>query len=242
MPGAVFGLQAVVLLWLLRPDWVESNVGIVADKQGIGFVVAGLLGSGALGFVFAVIHHGLHWNARLSPIDYGELIRSLARAGAVNVVALDKEGKSSSVDPDTIDRGLGWAILSSVWYSAESKSPIRRAERRIASLSDTVHSVGTARVAAIGALVVALVVASRVSVVSAQGWPLFRFVVAMCWGIVVVVFFHRTYSRTGALAQSIIEQVFANTATLDKPSVFVRGALLPNRPLQPTSGAPGVVE
>lgn len=60
-PGLVFLVETLLLLWVLLPDWPEEQLRQIKKDAGLGFVLAAILGSGGLGFVFSIAHHWLHW-------------------------------------------------------------------------------------------------------------------------------------------------------------------------------------
>src|SRR5262249_21918011 len=83
----------------------------VKNDAGIGFAVAGLLATGALGFFLSVVHH---WRFNFfGHMDYSKAISNLASKGMLVVVDVEK---AAPVDPKQIDRRVAFAVLTSTWH------------------------------------------------------------------------------------------------------------------------------
>jgi hypothetical protein len=222
MPGAVFGVQATGLVAILRPDILWSVLPGLASDKGFGSAVAGLLGSGALGFLFSVVHHEWHWRVQQDLINHTQVVRGLIASGHIRVLSSDGRGQEASLRPEAIDRQTAWSILTALWHSRLSADPIKSAEPRAASLSDTAHALGTSTVAAIaGGLTAALVVVPT-SHFCPWGEPAGRFAVALAVGVCIPLVLGLAYQRTSRLAQLFIEHVFSDAMTRQAHNVTVR--------------------
>lgn len=211
MPGAVFGLLTVLLLWILRDDLVDLFTPYLAGDSGLGIVLAGLLGSGALGFFFSVVHHEMHWLTHGSPLDFTDTVRQLVRDNKIKIYEVpppNADIKERPVPENHIGRELAWTVLIAIWHGDLANGPYNSAQPRTESLCDTAHALGAARVAAAMALIFALALAAKNSDFQPCGWPLARFCFAAIVGWSSVWVFGRAYRLTGHLAQLSIEHVF----------------------------------
>jgi hypothetical protein len=67
LPGLVFGIETLLWLFIVFPGWTQSQLLSVSAKDGIALAIGSVLASGAVGYVFATVHHWCHWH--LSPAD-----------------------------------------------------------------------------------------------------------------------------------------------------------------------------
>jgi hypothetical protein len=61
IPGLVFLTETLILLWVIKPDVAYKILEGFKKESGVGLVIATLLVSGGVGFIFSVLHHFLHW-------------------------------------------------------------------------------------------------------------------------------------------------------------------------------------
>lgn len=104
------------------------------------------------------------------------------------------------------------------WHGrvAKGKSLIKSADPRASSLADLVHSVGTARVAAITAWVFALLILWRTCSIATDVWAILRFIVGNVLAAGFILLYHAGYRRTGQAAQRIAEQVLDDALTQEQ--------------------------
>lgn len=57
MPGLVYGVETLLLLFIVFPKWTQHLILDVVAKDGVGAALGGVLASGALGYIFATLHH-----------------------------------------------------------------------------------------------------------------------------------------------------------------------------------------
>lgn len=218
MPGAVFVLLTVLYLWIIIPDWLEPTVGALAENDGVGAAVAGLLASGALGAIFSVIHHALHW-CGISSIDHSDVVNGLVKTENIVVWPFPRLGQAEELQRPPIDMEMAASLLVGLWYERIDSAPIKGADPKVTSLSDTAHSLGAARVAAAAAIPAALAIVCHVSVRSSEPWAEFRFVVALSLAACVSVVFWRAHARVARVTRTVIDQVILQAILGKAPAV-----------------------
>ena len=225
IPGIVFLVESFLLLWILFPDVAQLHLRQITSKAGVGFALGALLGSGGIGFVFGIAHHWLHWYSRFdqSPLldrlragmDFRSFIKSVRSTNAL--VVLDLENKLTP--PDAVcTRFEAWAIVTAIWYERlESCPKIKGADTRASSLADLMHSMGTARVAAICSILLAVVVASRVGVLSLNGAPAFHGIAMIVVWVILVLLHHAAYQRTSLAVTRFVQAVLHDSLVDEQP-------------------------
>ena len=200
IPGLVFATQLIILLWLLRPDWISQYLVELKKDSGIGLVFASILATGGIGALFSSIYHALHWQEKA--MDHSKGLKRLVKEGLLEL---------KDHDPEKLTRSDAWIILTALWHERlECNKTIGSADPRVAGLLDLVHSIGTSRIAAFMATLVAFAVAASFSQFEPCGWPLARFIVALILAVGVPVILHSNYSRIARLAQGVIDQVLSD--------------------------------
>ena len=215
-PGLVFLTQTLIILWLIEPDIIYTILKDFSKESGVGLVIATLLASGGVGFMFSVVHHYLHWHDQYTSVDHRKFIASLRARGIIQL--RNRESDDVLAETVTPNRFQAWTILTGLWHErvARKNSLIKSADPRASSLADLVHSVGTARVAAITAWIFALLILWRTCDLSTEGWAIARFIVGNILAAGFVLLFHVGYRRTGEAAQRIAEQVLDDALTQEQ--------------------------
>ncbi len=140
MPGVLFVAQTAFLLWIVYPGWTEDRLRVLADAS-LGAALAGVVTSGVIGYVFAAIHHWVHWSCRIDRgiIDHTDKIRDLRKKKLLDI-ANDNSKLNSRLE--------AFDIMSAEWFKRnQEKTFIGNATARAAAFSDLAHGAGTARVA-----------------------------------------------------------------------------------------------
>lgn len=210
MPGALFGMLSIAMLILLVPHWTLPKLGALNRDLGIGLAVAGLVGSGALGYALSAIHHQLAWSLpKWSRINHLDLARRLLEGATPAVVAnqLGRNGNLAPLAAGALDREMAQALLVSLWYQRLGEEPIKSGDPKVQALADTAHSAGIARVAALAAFATSLGVAAIVGQRSLELEAICRFLGAVMIGVGSTVLFWKTYLRVGRMAERVIENV-----------------------------------
>jgi hypothetical protein len=82
IPGAIFAFLTALWLYIVLLDWPSFKLLEFTDKEGIGGAIAALLASGALGYIFATVHHCLHWNCpkyNQKVLDHSDMVNKLLK-------------------------------------------------------------------------------------------------------------------------------------------------------------------
>jgi hypothetical protein len=59
-PGLTFAVQALLLLFIVNPQWTLDRIGELKKDAGAGLAFALFLASGGIGYLISVVHHTLH--------------------------------------------------------------------------------------------------------------------------------------------------------------------------------------
>ena len=212
IPGLVFGVEVVILILLLRPDKVDRLNELLAKDSGLAVLSAGLLGSGALGFIFSSIHH--EWLA----LSKGDLMdRRPVLQRLVDKPVLKLRGTK---EPHELTHQEAWIILTALWHErtggSDGGQKIKNMETRAKDLMDLAHSLGTVRVATVIAPFVAILLATKGGVFPHAFVNVLLFVVAVIFESTLLYVFFDGYERTALIAQSVIDQVLSDA--LDEES------------------------
>jgi hypothetical protein len=206
IPGYVYVLATTLYVWILFPPWVERQVpGLLST----GAVITTVVASGAIGYIFSVVHHCLHnltqWRV---PIDYSKVLNQLVASGNLHIV--------SASDGNPVQhhflRKDALPVMTSLWHErTESSALVRAAQPKLDALHDAAHASGTARVAVFFALVTTGIIASQVSEWAPQrlcAWlRIFWLAVAVVPPFLVLWI---NYYHVGNIAQKVIDEVFAD--------------------------------
>ena len=215
-PGLVFLTETLFLLWIIEPDIAITILQSFSKESGVALVIATLLASGGVGFMFSVVHHYLHWRDKLVAVDHRKSIASLRNR---KIIQLKSRTSGKNID-DAVEpnRFQAWTILCGLWHERLQKddSIIKSADPRASSIADLVHSLGTARVAATTAWVVTLYILVQSCNSCIELASIFRFVVGNLFALGFIVIYHLAYLKTGEGAQRIIEQVLEDALTYEK--------------------------
>ena len=215
-PGLVFITETLILLWIIEPDFTQDIIlkGFKKDSS-LGLVVATILGSGGVGYMFSVLHHWCHWRRKNGVIDHREFVNSLRARG---IIELRDRNSGAIIDlygKPPLTRFQTWSILTGLWHErmAGKNSIIKAADPRATSLTDLAHSVGTARVSAVAASLVAFLILWPNTTHCLDFWAVLRVV----FGIILAVGFWclccNGYRKTGAATQRFVEQVLDDVLT-----------------------------
>lgn len=84
-PGLVFLTETLMLLWVIDSDVIYKILKSLNKDSGVGLVIATLLASGGVGFMFSVFHHWLHWCDQLGAVDHRPFVASLRARGIIRL-------------------------------------------------------------------------------------------------------------------------------------------------------------
>ena len=215
-PGLVFLTETLIILWIIEPNVTLTILKDFSKYSGVGPVIATLLASGGVGFMFSVVHHFFHWLGQRGAVDHRQSIASLRERGIIQL----RRRESGEVIPTTVipNRFQSWTILTGLWHERRlsEDSLIKSADPRASSLADLVHSVGTARVAAIAAWISSLFILAWTCERSMEFWADAHFIFGNILAGGFVWLYHNGYKRTGEAAQRITEQVLEDALTQEQ--------------------------
>jgi hypothetical protein len=201
-PGVLFGFLTLFFSWIALPGWTSSllKLCVAAQENSIAIIIGSLFISGALGYLFATIHHCCHWYLPIDKnvINHTEQIKSLREKGFIPPLA----------NTQTNPRIEALTTISVLWFERlEDNSPVGNSENRVAAFSDLTHSAGTARVASTCALLVAILLCMLYGNWNPSASNVIRFIVMVGLGIMISWLFHDAYQRTGKISQQLYDQI-----------------------------------
>lgn len=231
VPGILFLVESLLLIWILLPAWPEDQVKALTKEAGLGFALAGILGSGGLGFVFSVLHHWLHWCPWFEGfswrggVDFRGALSQARSSQSLKLV--DATNVSKTFAPEKVPtRFEAWVILTALWHERRLTSKtIEGAEPRASSLADLMHSMGTGRVATAAALLFALAVANRVGEMSLDHGACLRALGMVIAWLILLSAHQGAYKRTSAVLELFVGEVLHDALAQEKPE-----KPLPNKP------------
>ena len=218
MPGAVFGLLSLLLLMCLIPGWVQPRLAILFFRKdtGLASAVAGVIGSGALGYVFSSVHHELNsllswlgrhrflgWLTPLSSLNYSAFVARMMDPKN-QLLRIEPEGALGASD---LDRDAAQAVVSALWFDHLSTNGFAGTDAKCQGVSDTAQALGIARIATLAALGVSVIWAAHIGNATGEHWAMIRSTIGIVVGVVTVVVFWLGYVRVGGIAQCAIEHV-----------------------------------
>jgi hypothetical protein len=203
MPGVLYAVQALILFWFALPAWTAATLikPLSGTNSAFAIALASIFVSGAIGYVFATIHHWLHWNSPTdrNVIDHTDAIAALRRD------ALLPPPRARSPHNARLE---AFDTMSAAWFQRlQPGESMGNAERRVAVFSDLAHAAGAARVASAFSLLTVL----GTCLIVAHWSPTFphtlRFAAMLAWGLFLPLLFHDAYRRTGSMAQRLYDTI-----------------------------------
>ncbi|TAK67463.1 MAG: hypothetical protein EPO19_11060 [Betaproteobacteria bacterium] len=208
LPGLVYGTQTVLSLSLVLPTWTLGQLSQVGAKDSLGIIIAGIFGSGALGYFFATVHHWLNWTCEQRILDHSPIVNRLQQRGLI----------SNRGD----NRQAAEVISFALWYTQLGAGrPIGEiVDRKLTALGDRAHGLGATRVGAVFALATTLLFCIVVGSFQYAIEPVLRFVLMLLLNLFTIFVFQNGYLRVSAVAQGIYDNILENAlATQGKDSV-----------------------
>lgn len=218
IPGLVFGVEILAFVMIAVPDWTLALLGKAATKDGVGIALGTFLASGALGYIFAALHHSWLWWAEHDVLDHRDLVKSRSelmdksRCELLEDAPADIENnKKNLTREDAMVRA--WAY----WYGdskalAGISAPGRK---KLDSLGDQAHGMGAARVASLFALAIANWICAEVGTF-VSFWEIMRWALMVVLGGVVFAAFHCGFRRVARIALGLWERLVFKTLPVQK--------------------------
>lgn len=212
MPGALFFIEALfLLLLLLWPEWTVTRLHQLLDVK-LGSALAGFLGLGGMGFLLSIFHHWSRECKCLGGFDHSLVIKRLRERNVLQLFDAHA-GNLLSVE-DEPDRHQAWAIVNALWHQRVSKNHrIKGANPRAETLSDMVHSIGTARVGAVFAIIFVSLVVCHVGKPSSETNDIVRFILTVGIAAVLLYMHDRAYRQISDTAENLIAEILEDTLT-----------------------------
>lgn len=201
-PGILFAVLTFFLLWLALPEFADKIIKtcFFTKDNSVAIAIGALLASGALGYLFATIHHFCHWNLPIDQnvINHTEQIAKLRKEGFI---------PSLKYTPDN-PRLEALTTLTILWFERlQPGGPIGNSENRAAALSDLAHAAGTARVAAACSLFTSILIIMSCSTYNPSEENVLRYIGMLVIGMAVVWLFNDSYRRTGNISQQLYDTI-----------------------------------
>jgi hypothetical protein len=201
VPGIAFLIELALLLTFANSHSAFSWLSQSRKTADLGAVFGGVLALGGLGYFISILHHTLYWSSFGSwyaAADLRSLLRQLEKAGFLSLTFQDG---SNPTPPAELSRAGAWRVVTALWHGRrESSQRIKGANPRADSLSDLMHGAGSALVACVLSIVVALLVSCQIF----DHVNLYAILPAAFF----LLFVHWIcYRHTGAHAQGFVELV-----------------------------------
>jgi hypothetical protein len=244
-PGLVFAVEFILILSVLRWDWVATHATLAVKDAALSAAVALFLVTGAIGFILSSVHHSIHWSEwslfrRLAALNHVASIRWLVEQ---HEIELRSTSNGDGINAADIDRWVAWNVLTAVWHQTIGVSnSLRGAHKRADAFSDLLHGTGTARVAAFFATALAFIFAGTISSISLASAPVLRAVTGILIGGGLVAFHQTNYKSTAEFFQAYTDSVLIHVVTHRKdqryPLVVYTAVRQTNGPSEADSAAP----
>jgi len=241
-PGLIFVVETALLLLIFSPQWLQAKLADLAAKEGVGATtstlgaviavvlaiggaIGGVLVLGVFGFVLAVLHHACHWSRLMRWLDKGVLDHSQMVNRLVDNKLIPNPGqpKKPKIEqeekPANVDRLTAEQIVLAEWYKRVKSSKIigEAVDKKIATLCDTAHALGAARVAAFAAAILAPVLRCVLDAPPIENATWYKCVGMLVAGLLVTCLFHSAYKRVARITQGIFERILEETIERQKP-------------------------
>lgn len=211
MPGALFFIEALFLLLLLWPGWTITLLHQLLDVK-LGSAFAAFLGLGGMGFLFSIFHHwSREWKCS-GGFDHGLLIKRLRKRNVLQLFDADT-GNLLPVG-EKPNRHQAWAIVNALWHQRVSENHrIKGANPRAQTLADIVHSIGTARVGAVFAIIFVPLVVYYVAKPSSETNDFVRCTLKIGIAAFLLYVHDRAYRQISNTAENLIAEIIEDTLT-----------------------------
>lgn len=192
MPGLVYGVETLLFLYIVMPKFTICILAKLIHMNALGALGGVFLVSAALGYIFAAVHHWVHWHFPVNNDDNLEL------------------GARETAMSDSL----------ALWYSLLNKKH-KLGTDGINQLLNQAHALGTARIASCFALVTTIVVLNCVVVlhgtINLSCWSIFRLIVMPILSICTIWIFTESYRRVDRFAENAFNKTLKMLRTEHVP-------------------------
>ncbi|MCW5650776.1 MAG: hypothetical protein KIS62_13605 [Ramlibacter sp.] len=202
VPGITFLVELALLLAAANPKETILLLGGSLRAADIGSIFGAALALGGLGYLIGAAHHSLCWSSVGPWYNAVDLREVLQRLQVRNFLVLElQDGPEATTQNIVLSPAGSWRVFTALWHSRrETSSRIKGATPRADSLSDLMHGAGSALIACVLAIVVAL------SVASAQFIDISR-CTALAVSMLLLLIHWKSYRHAGAQARGFAELV-----------------------------------
>lgn len=203
MPGYVYIVETGLLLLIVFPCWTVQGIETLAENDSVGTALGSILVAGVVGYIFATVHHWCHWHLCIDKeiLKHTPLIERLIGTQILKEPKIDETG---ALEKEKKALEISWAY----WYQLRGQAISFDGVRKIDSLGDQAHALGTTRIASFFAVVTTLVFCFAIGTYHIDGESVIRFVGMLLLGVILILLFHRGYERVGKLGQAIYDRTF----------------------------------
>jgi hypothetical protein len=201
IPGIVFAIEAGILMCCLFPGWASLQISAFQKDSGVGFLIAAVAASGGLGLIFSSIHQCIHWRKGREMIDHRLVIKRLVDNRILRLQ--EKVAEHLSCEE-------AWIIYSTLWHQRlKDNKRIESAAARADDMVDIMHSMGTARVASVTAVIFVPAFAIMYHL-QTDGLSWFGCGIALFITIVTFFTFHLSYYRSARMTQGLLDEMLSD--------------------------------
>lgn len=212
MPGIVYGVVTMFLLWIICPKLIQGIISSNTEKDNLGTFFGSVLVSGGLGYIFSTIHHGCHWLSNENCAEKDKILDHEAIAKKMFEDKVITERATDSLD--------AMAISYAYWCQQITNHKIgKAAENKVNSLGDQAHGLGAARVASVLALPTTLMIGFTCATPICENVAIFRIILMLLFWTCVTWSFQCGYRRLGKIAHKTYRTILEDTL----PSVVNTG-------------------
>ncbi len=223
LPGLVYVVLTILMMLIIFPEWALERLAYFASKDSLGATLGSILAIGALGYLFATIHHWLHWRewrnsfgkwlSGQGVLDHSGLIKRLrekhliSQADTTTATAAPGAANPPSATTTPTIRLEAEEFSFALWYERLDKPPIQEADKKLSALGDSTRGLGAAAVACFSAAATALWICLTAGKFSFEFESILRFVLAFAIGLLSAILFQDAYQRTGKRSQQIYDSI-----------------------------------
>lgn len=205
-PGFLFGSLLLIMLWITLPNWTSDifKITLFGEENALAIVIGSIFTSGALGYLFATIHHWCHWNLPFdqSVINHSKQIESLRQKKIIPPKPTDAP---NNVQLEAL------ITISTLWFERlGADNPIGNSENRVAAYGDLAHAAGAARVAAFFALLMSVIVCMLYGNWDPKIWHIIRFIIMVSFGGIITLLFNNAWRHTGKISQQLNDRILVD--------------------------------
>jgi hypothetical protein len=207
IPGLVYGVETLLFLYIVMPGFTVCVLAKLNDKHALGAIVGAFLVSGALGYIFAAVHHWVHWHLCFEEgiFDHRPIIKKLyaEQQYAKKRIPLNKE-ELTRLNNEEKEREMAESISLALWYRYMKEKDLGK--EQIDLLGHQAHGLGTARIASIFAILTTVWLSVQHGTPNLCLWPIIRYVLMLCLGVGTIWMFHDAYRRVARFAQETYDK------------------------------------